>query len=47
MFDVFAQITFHAIFRFFPRDLTSNISSNNEFEMLDRMLDSFAPALKL
>ena len=31
---------------FFPRDFSSNISSNNEFEILDWILDSFAPALR-
>ena len=46
MFDVVAQMTFHATFRIFPRDFAFNILSNNEFEMLDRLLDSFAPALK-
>ena len=46
----FAQMTFHATFRIFPLDfssnISSNISSNNEFRMLDWMLDSFAPALR-
>ena len=47
MFDVFAQMTCYATFRTFPRDFSPNIASNNDFEMLDWMLDSFAPALSI
>ena len=46
MFDVFAQMILHATFRTFPHDLASNILSNNEFELSDRMIDSFAQAFK-
>ena len=36
-----AQMTFFVTFRIFPRDFSSNISSNKDIEMLDQMLDSF------
>ena len=36
MFDVFAQMTFRATFRILPLDVSSNISSDKEFEMLDQ-----------